>query len=213
MFTKALLPDTLRAIQLVASLPTVKRAYLAGGTALALQLGHRLSQDLDFFTQEEFDENILATSLLKIKAFKEDRRDWRTILGYISNTKFSIFYYPYKLIEKPLAFEGIRILRKKDIATMKLDAIGNRGTKRDFIDLFFLAKEFSLNQVFDFYEQKYGNLEEKMYHLIKGVSYFEDAETEKQPEMFIATEWDKVKEFFQQEAIRLAKEKLNIPGL
>ena len=88
MYAKALLPDTLRAIQLATTIATLKRAYLAGGTALALQLGHRLSEDLDFFTQEEFDENILSTSLIKIHSFKEDRRDWRTILGFIGKTKF-----------------------------------------------------------------------------------------------------------------------------
>ncbi len=210
MYAKALLPDTLRAIQLATTIATLKRAYLAGGTALALQLGHRLSEDLDFFTQEEFDENILSTSLIKIHSFKEDRRDWRTILGFIGKTKFSIFYYPYKLIEKPHEFKGIHVLGKKDIAAMKLHAISDRGVKRDFIDLFFLTKEFSLDQIFNFYDKKYGSLEEKIYHFIKSLSYFDDAEPEKMPAMLKPTEWEEVKDFFRQESIRLAKEKLGI---
>lgn len=63
MFTKTLLPDTLRAIKLIAGLPEIKKAYLAGGTALALQLGHRVSVDLDFFTLLEFNEKQLAEKL------------------------------------------------------------------------------------------------------------------------------------------------------
>src|SRR3989344_5614936 len=99
MFTKTLLPDTLRAIKLVSQIPTIKNAYLAGVTALAMQLGHRISVDLDFFTQEEIDENIVASSLSRLPEFKESQREWRTVLGTVGQTKFSIFYYKYNLID------------------------------------------------------------------------------------------------------------------
>lgn len=78
MFTKALLPNTIRAIQLVSDIPIIKKAYLAGGTALALHCGHRISVDLDFFTQEELDENILAMDLNRLSEFKEEGKAWRT---------------------------------------------------------------------------------------------------------------------------------------
>src|SRR3990170_3187291 len=110
MFTKALLPDTVRAIKLVSKIPTVQKAYLAGGSALALQIGHRISVDLDFFTQEEFDQNNLSLEL------SEEGKSWRTVWGKVGETKFSIFYYKYPLLQQTLSFEGIQISSKADIA-------------------------------------------------------------------------------------------------
>lgn len=209
MFTKTLLPDTLRAIQLVSAIPTINHAYLAGGTSLALQIGHRISIDLDFFTQEKFDENLVATELSQLAEFKEQKRAWATVLGKVGKTKFSIFYYKPKLIGETIPYEGIQLAGKKDIAAMKLLAISDRGLKRDFIDLFMLAKEFSLDEMLGFFDQKYGSLDEKKYIIIKGLSYFNDA-TDNVPNMLIPIEWEKVKEFFQKETKRLASEKLGI---
>lgn len=81
MFTKTLLPDTVRAIQLVSNIPIIKKAYLAGGTALALHLGHRISVDLDFFTQEKMDENISAADLNRLPDFKGEGKAWRTVIA------------------------------------------------------------------------------------------------------------------------------------
>lgn len=205
MFTKTLLPDTFRAIKLVSNIPIVKNAYLAGGTALALRLGHRISVDLDFFTQLEFDEQVLASDMQQIKEFKADGTAWRTVWGMVSKTKFSLFYYKYPLIEKTETFEGINLLNLKDIAAMKICAVGDRGTKRDFIDLFFLSKHFTLDQILEFYNQKFSDLEDKKYHLIKSLNYFEDAEIDAMPNMLVDISWDKVKIFFHIESMRLAK--------
>lgn len=210
MFNKTLLPDTLRAIKSVANIPTIKRAYLAGGTALALQIGHRMSIDLDFFTQEKFDENLVATELTKLQNFKERQRAWATVLGSVGETKFSIFYYKYNIIDDLLPFEGINIIGKRDIAAMKIHAISDRGVKRDFIDVYFLAKEFSLEQMIDFYDKKYGLSDHKLYPIIKGLGYFADAEDDKMPEMLIPVDWEEVKKFFLKETKHLAKEKLGL---
>ena len=98
MFTKTLLPDTVRAIKLISDIPTIKRAYLAGGTALALHLGHRISVDLDFFTQDKLDENVLAADLSRLPDFIEEGKAWKTVWGKIGKTKFSLFYYKYPLL-------------------------------------------------------------------------------------------------------------------
>ena len=211
MFTNTLLPDTLRAIKLVSKIPIFEKAYLAGGTALALQIGHRISVDLDFFTQEEFDENSLASNLQKIDKFRLEGKAWKTVWGWVGETKFSIFYYQYKVIEKLINFEGIKILAKPDIAAMKINAIETRGTKRDFIDLFFIAKEFSLNEMLEFYGEKYGKLEAHLYTIIRSLAYFEDAEIdEKIPKMLVDISWKNIKKFFQKESLRLAREKLGL---
>src|SRR3989344_3341629 len=176
MFTKAILPDTLRALKLVSKIRIIQKSYLAGGTALALHLGHRISEDLDFFTQEELDEKILLSELKRLPEFVEEGTAWRTVWGKIKKIKFSLFYYENPLIKKTVIFEDLHILAKEDIAAMKVHAIEDRGTKRDFFDLYFLAKEFSLEQMLQFYDQKYHKLSEKYYHIIRSLSYFTDAE-------------------------------------
>ncbi len=211
MFTKAVLPDTLRALKLVSKIGIIKKSYLAGGTALALHFGHRISEDLDFFTLQALDENILLSNLKKLPEFKEEGTAWRTVWGKIGNTKFSLFYYQYPLIKKLINFEGIQILDKEDIAAMKIHALEDRGTKRDFIDLYFLAKEFSLEQMLKFYDQKYGVLKKHFYMILRSLDYFQDAEQEDiSPEMIKKVSWDKVKEFFQKQTLSLAKNKLKL---
>lgn len=210
MFTKALLPNTLRAIKLTSEIGIVKKSYLAGGTALALHLGHRLSVDLDFFTKEEFDEQILSQNLQLLPEFKEDGTAWRTVWGKIGDTKFSLFYYQYPLIKETILFNGIQVLDKEDIAAMKIHALEDRGTKRDFVDLYFLAREFSLEQMLGFYDQKYGVLKNHFYTIVRSLDYFAEAEIEDMPDMLIPVSWEEVKKFFQNQALSLAKNTLGI---
>lgn len=210
MFTKTLLPDTIRALKLVSNIGIVKKSYLAGGTALALHLGHRFSVDLDFFTPVVFDEKTLAAELKMLPEYQEDGTAWRTVWGKVSKTKFSLFYYQYPLIKKTINFEGIQILQKEDIAAMKIHALEDRGTKRDFFDLYFLAKDFSLEEMLKFYDQKYGNLKEHIYIIIRSLNYFIDAERDKDPKMLKKVSWQEVKKFFQDQTIKLAKSKLKI---
>lgn len=210
MFTKTLLPDTIRALKLVSNISIVKKGYLAGGTALALHLGHRYSFDLDFFTQSIFDEKVLLSELKTLPEYKEEGTAWRTVWGKIGKTKFSLFYYEYPLIKKTVNFSGTAILKKEDIAAMKIHAIEDRGTKRDFFDLYFLAKEFSLKQMFKFYDQKYGNLKEHLYIIIRSLNYFADAEQDEEPKMLKKVSWEEVKKFFQNQTIKLAGAKFKI---
>lgn len=209
MFKQALLPDTLRAIQLAAKVIGNKPIYLAGGTALALHLGHRISTDLDFFTQEAFDERVMAQDLSRYNEFKLEGKAWRTVWGRLGKTKFSLFYYQYPLLQKAEEFEGLRVASKEDIAAMKVEAIADRGTKRDFVDLYFLIQEYSLDKILKFYDQKYRVLENKLYHILRSLSYFEEADREvKVPQMLRDVSWDEVKFFFERETRRLVRVRL-----
>ncbi len=211
MFAQALLPDTVRAVKLISEIPSIQKAYLAGGSALTLHLGHRISVDLDFFTQKKFDQNKLAIELSSVKEFREEGKSWGSVWGFVAETKFSIFYYQYPLLQKTIAFEGINISDKKDIAAMKIRALEDRGTKRDFVDAYFLAKEFSLEQMSSFYDQKYGCLNDHLYTILRSLDYFADADSDERPlKMLTSVSWDEVKQFFKQESIRLAKEKLKL---
>jgi len=206
MFTNALLPDTFRAIKLVSKISDVASAYLAGGTALALHMGHRISVDLDFFTRKKFSETVLSLRLKKSPEFKEEGKSWRTIWGRIGETKFSFFFYEYPLLDEVVTFEGIKVAGKKDLAAMKIHAIEDRGTRRDFVDVFFLAQEFPLDKMLEFYDQKYGKVSDHFYSIMRALTYFEDAEKEAEmPRMLKNVDWNSVKKFFVNESRRLWK--------
>lgn len=209
MFTKTLLPDTLRAIKLVSNKPEIKKAYLAGGTALALQIGHRISVDLDFFIKEEFNELQLAEQLASLPEFVQDGTAKWTVWGKIGQTKFSIFYYKYPLIEQTIPFKGILLASLADIAAMKIHAIEDRGTRRDFVDVYFLSKKFTLEEMLEFYQKKYAVLEDHLYSILRALDYFEDAEQESQmPRMLTNISWEEVKEYFRKETRQLTENKL-----
>lgn len=179
---------------------------------MALQLGHRISEDVDFFTQEEFDERLVAMDLKRIPEFEKEKLAWRTVTGMVGKTKFSLFYYEYRLIDPRIEFEGIHLAGLRDIAAMKVHAIEDRGTKRDFVDLYFLVKGyFSVEEMLGFYNQKYRCLEDHLYQILKGLDYFVSADNEDMPEMLQAADWEELRGFFRQEARRLARLKL-YPG-
>ena len=209
MFTKTLLPDTFRAIKLISGFPEIKQAYLAGGTALALQIGHRISVDLDFFTKEQFNEKELSAKLGSYPEFVQDNTAKRTVWGRIGETKFSMFYYKYPILEPTVSFEGLQLASLADIAAMKIHAIEDRGTKRDFVDTYFLSKKYTLEEMLEFYQKKYAILEDHLYSIMRALDYFEDAEKESNmPKMLTEINWEDVKEYFRKETRSLTEKKL-----
>lgn len=210
MFTNTLSQNATAALAILGKSGILQDAYLAGGTAFALQIGHRISLDLDFFTEKEFNTEIVLKQLEELPGFKLDETAKWTILGSFPKVKFSYFYYRYPLIKKTLQFSQIKLASLEDIAAMKIDAICGRGSKRDFIDLYFLAKKFSLEQIFKFYDQKYTKLPNNIVHIMRSLDYFSDADPQESPKMLIPVSWEEIKQFFQQEVARLAKEKLKI---
>lgn len=209
MFEKVLSPTAKKSLAVLAEIPVIKSAYLAGGTALALQLGHRYSYDFDFFTAEKFDERTVVQQLAEVLPdFKLEQETWRTVLGFIKNVKFSLFFYKYPLLFPVREFKELKLADAKDIAAMKVAAISDRGTKRDFIDLYFLLKEkhiASIEKALDMYEAKFGKLSQNKFHIIKSLGYFDDAEQEKMPQMIKRVLWKDVKLFFAREQKRIAK--------
>lgn len=202
MFESVLLPQTKSLLEKLDEGKLPKGSYLAGGTAVALHLGHRRSADLDFFTKEEFVETQWEQKLKKEFGFKLLKRDWQTLIGYVSNVKISLFSYNYKQIAPLEFYKHIPIASLQDLGAMKLDTILGRGTKRDIVDIYFLSQRLSLKKLFEFYQKKYGNLEEREIMLKKALIFFGDANKDEMPDMIIRTDWNSIKKWFVNEIIR-----------
>lgn len=210
MFQKGLSKSTSKNLELLAKLIQIKNFYLAGGSACALHFGHRLSFDLDFFTETSFDQSNLADSINNLNKFIVLEIVKDTLLGRLNNEKVSFFYYRYPLLKPAIIWKGINIISTYDLAAMKLEAISGRGRKRDFIDLYFICKNISLEQTLELYEKKYKALSNNLRHLLNSLVYFDDAEKDDMPKMLKKVSWEEVKKFFQDQVIKLAKNKLKI---
>jgi len=172
-----------------------KPFYLAGGTSLALQSGHRISIDLDFFMEDSFSTSLLVEKLKTIGKLKVEDQSERTINGSLDGVKISFFNYQYKLIFPTIAYKGINLADERDIAAMKIVAISDRGTKKDFVDLYVLLKKYSLEKILKFFNEKYKDCNYNMIHISKSLTYFFDADKNPDPEMLIGYDWNEIKKY------------------
>lgn len=209
MFEEVLPQKAKESLAILGNSGILKNAYMAGGTALALGIGHRHSYDFDFFTRKEFDEKMLVQRIKRlIPDFELEKIDWRTIMGYIQKTRFTLFFYDYPLLFPAQKFLKINIVDVKEIAPMKIAAISDRGKKRDFIDLFFIInkeKLLTLEECLNLYDKKFKLLKQNKVHILKSLSYFEDADQDEMPQMIKQVEWQEVKDFFKKESVKLSK--------
>jgi predicted nucleotidyltransferase component of viral defense system len=186
-------PNTLELLKTLAQKPILSNMRLVGGTALALQYGHRRSVDLDFFGQTT--ENVEELS----DALKESIGDLtllstsKTIRVYrIRDIKVDIVNYNYPWIDKAIEEDGLLLASPKDIAAMKVNAVMGRGTKKDFIDIYFLLQHYSFEQLMQFYLEKYADGSE--YRALLSMTYFDDADLQPIPYMFSDVTWESIKE-------------------
>jgi hypothetical protein len=175
--------------------------YLAGGTGAALILGHRLSRDFDFFSRRLFNEHLLIRKLSRIGKFHLEKKAEGTVNGLWNGSRVSFFAYSYRLLRPTNKVLGVNVADLTDIACMKLDAISSRGSKRDFVDLYWIMHErdITLKALFAFFRKKYAGARYNFLHIKKGLIYFEDADREPMPMMLKHTAWKDAKEFFKQE--------------
>lgn len=199
MFESVLSPETRNILNKLEPEDLPEDSYLAGGTAVALHLGHRRSADLDFFTSTEFVEKQWEEKLTRDLGFKLLKRDWQTLIGNIDKVKISVFGYRYPRIGSTVLYRQIPVASLADLAAMKLDTLIGRGTKRDFIDVYFLARNFSLTALFSFYQEKYNRFEERKLLLKKALVYFADADKEETPNMLVPVNWSEIKKWFIKE--------------
>lgn len=160
--------------------PYLKAFNLVGGTALALQIGHRKSVDLDLFSEKEFDGKELLKNLeqdfLEIEVLTTMKG---TLLTRINGVKVDFVRFNYPIVRPLLIVENLRLYTPEDIAPMKLDAITGRGKKKDFYDLYYLLDIMSLAQMFELHSEKFKL--STMFHILKSLTYFDDAEEDDDP--------------------------------
>ncbi|WP_374443086.1 nucleotidyl transferase AbiEii/AbiGii toxin family protein [Epilithonimonas sp.] len=174
---------------------------LVGGTALALQIGHRNSIDLDFFGKKEIEEERILEELEQFGNVEKKAGSKNILVCSVNQIKVDFVNHKYPFLDQRLNIENIRMASPKDIAAMKLNAIEGRGTKKDFIDLFFLLNNFSLEEMIEFYNQKYVNHTDFM--MLKSLTYFTDADLFPQPKMFVDFDWENCKALLMEEYFKL----------
>ncbi|MCA4893781.1 MAG: nucleotidyl transferase AbiEii/AbiGii toxin family protein [Cytophagales bacterium] len=166
-------PATFKLIQQLQALPELREFYLVGGTALALQLGHRNSIDIDLFTKNDFTPESLLKFIQSAFSIQPSFATKNTLLSIINSIKVDFICHAYPLVLPPITEEGITFLSLQDIAAMKLNAISNSGKRlKDFIDVYFLLEHFSLHEMIEFYAIKYPRFNPLI--ALKAINYFED---------------------------------------
>jgi hypothetical protein len=173
-----------------------KDYFLVGGTALALQLGHRISDDIDLFTRNDINKDEILDFLNSEYHEKYQIKNIQKIIFQIiiNDVKVDLVKHNFNLIEDIKTEEGIRYLGKKDIAAMKLMAVANRGDQaKDFIDIYYLLKEMPLNEMFEYYKEKYNQNDVSV--IKRSLVYFDDITN---------TNWN---------AVRLLNDKLDIKAI
>jgi predicted nucleotidyltransferase component of viral defense system len=188
-------------IKILSSLSFLDQFYLGGGTGCALYLGHRISEDLDFFSEQPFSHREVKDVLTAGGTFITDYSDSQTLVGRFNSTKTGFFHYGYPLIKETHDFLSLHVGSLEDIGCMKIDTIAGRGKKRDFVDLYFILEysRTSLKEFFYNFELKYRQSGYNLHHILKSLVYFEDADPEPEPRMLREFSWENLKAFFKQQ--------------
>ena len=199
--TQTVVPDLLELLKKLMNEKLFSEFNLVGGTSLALQLGHRNSIDIDLFGNQDINHVLFEEKIREFGDVEISQTSKNVLITKINHIKVDFVSYKYPLLKDFLVIDNIRMLSTMDIAAMKLNAIMGRGSRKDFIDLFFLLNEFSMKEILNFYKKKFSDGSE--FLVIKSLTYFEDADFQPQPQMFKDFDWEICKQKILEEVSRL----------
>lgn len=195
-----IVPHTLELLKQLCQEPYLKDCRLVGGTALALQYGHRESVDLDFFGSFGDEKDKMYTVLQQYAEVRKIKDGSNIKIFFLGDVKVDFVNYSiYPWIDEAVEEDGLRLASPKDIAAMKINAIEGRGSKKDFIDIYFLLKHYSLEELLKFYSQKYPNY--SIFRALMSLTYFVDADPKEPPTMFEEVTWEEIKAFIKQQVV------------
>jgi predicted nucleotidyltransferase component of viral defense system len=203
---EATTPALRAALEHVGRQPFARRFYLAGGTALALRIGHRRSIDLDFFsdTDELLTESrraIVAALAPLGAAVVEDTTG--NLLLRLSGFHVAFLSYGYPLVAPPDTVAGIAVAGLVDLGLMKLDALISRGSRKDFYDLYFILQGMALEELLALGKPKYAAARDFEVMALASLVLFDNADRDHQPDLLVDVPWPDVKRFFEDEARRV----------
>ena len=205
MFQKnAVEPIALELLIKICNLPSLNNFALGGGTNLALQIGHRLSIDLDFFSDTTYDNATVFKTI--IRAFPSAEllfEQNQTMMFSIDGIKIDFVLYPFDWLYPFDVLENIRLISITDIIPMKLQALSNRFSKKDFWDIAFLLKQFSLEEMLVIFKTKFPQIDTG--YLVHSLTSFEEAEKEDNPVCLVPIEWQKIKKDLQKTVFNYTK--------
>ncbi len=211
---EALTPSTREAFSKLSELAFISQFYLAGGTGLALHLGHRFSVDLDFFSPDAdsvgsdtrstlratFDDPSLAISHDKDSTFVAT---WRGV----GVSFFRLNLIP--LVHPPILIENVPLATIEEIGAMKLAAIIDRGTRKDLVDLYYILRQIPIDKLFETAAVKYALVTTFAISATRALAYFDDAEALPMPQMIDHTPWSKMKKFLERQALVAGRKHLH----
>lgn len=197
LHTATVKPELLELLANIMNESTFDSFVLVGGTSLALQYGHRDSIDLDFFGNQPLNEDLFLSKLSLLGNVQLIKKSENILVCSVNDIKVDLVSYQYAWIRPVIHVDKVRLASDKDIAAMKLNAISGRGSKKDFIDLYFILQRYSLSEVLGFYNDKYPD--GSAFMVLKSLSYFEDADLELSPRMYIDVQWDEIKAFISEQ--------------
>lgn len=201
---QTILPDTLELLKELSSRPEMSGLRLVGGTALALQYGHRQSIDLDFFGTPQVEQDEIVETFSTLGPLSIHNRSRKILQVVLRDIKVDVIdYSQYPWICAPVVEDGITLASPQDIAAMKINAVEGRGSRKDFVDIYFLLQHYSLSELLDFYAQKYPN--HSFFRALLSLTYFDDAEQQAMPKMLANVNWEEIKTAITKEVSKLQK--------
>ena len=187
--------------------PWMDRFYLAGGTALALRIGHRRSIDLDFFSATDPidapSRHAIVASLDRDHLAVIEDVDGNLLLRVDDALHVAFLSYGYPLLDEPDTVADMHVASMRDVGLMKLDAVVSRGSRKDYYDLFCIAQRHPLEHLLEQAETKYPYARDFPLMAVESLLQLENADRDRQPEMLVDIGWDEVRAFFASEARRL----------
>ena len=215
-YEQATTPACHQALDYLRQQPFIGDFYLAGGTALAIQIGRRVSTDLDWFSpvrrllalEREAIRQALSGSKQFVVAAEQDGMMFTQLLG----ADVSFIYQHYPLLEPTVEYRGVQLASPTDIGLMKLAAINSRGTRRDFVDLYSLREIVALDRLLELATVKYEDRPSFLSISARALAYFEDAETQPMPRMLAPVEWADVRAYCEAAARRLTRRLSGLEG-
>ena len=190
-------PRAFSVLKQLMEMPEMQGFSLVGGTALSLLYGHRISVDLDLFSNKSFENDVIIHALEKKfnTSFVNRLTNPRFgIFSFIDEVKIDIIRHPHPLIRPELNIEDIRMFSTEDIIAMKVQAILGRGKKKVFWDIAELLQHFSIAEFIRFHKEKYAT-QNLLITVPHAITYFADAEESEDPVSLKKQTWDAVKKF------------------